>query len=200
MCLFSSTANRLRATTLVAIISMMAVGAIFSQPRDAESAEGGNLPRCFGKKVTTEGTKGTPGDDVIVGTSEIDVIDGQGGDDKICAKEGADQIRGGSGRDVIRGGTGLDFIDGESGPDKLYGNGGSDGTEGSSRSADRGIGGPLPGILGGPGDDVIGGGSGNDSLIGESGTDDLNGAVGDDGCVDDGVDELGSCENVVLNP
>ena len=47
---------------------------------------------------------GTPGDDVIDGTTDPDVIYGEGGDDLIRGLEGGDALSGGDGDDILKGG------------------------------------------------------------------------------------------------
>ena len=77
---------------------------------------GGQTPTKFG----------TPGDDVIDGTSGNDVFAGLGGDDLIKGNGGNDIICGGSGDDVIQGGVGRDQLFGETGGDILKGGKGRD--------------------------------------------------------------------------
>ncbi|MFD8008073.1 calcium-binding protein [Streptomyces mirabilis] len=60
------------------------------------------MPTCFGRPVTTTGTSGTPGPDVIVGTAGADVIDGLGGNDLMCGLGGDDRLIGGPGADPCR--------------------------------------------------------------------------------------------------
>jgi hypothetical protein len=81
---------------------------------------------------------GTPGDDVICGSSRNDLLIGRGGDDVLV---------GGGGRDILAGGDGLDRLYGEAGRDRLYGGAGDDV------------------LAGGPGRDRISGDAGADSLI-----------------------------------
>lgn len=69
---------------------------------------------------------GTPGDDVICGTSAPDVIIDLGGDDYISGKGGGDVILGGMGNDFISGGPGNDYLFGELGDDILIGGDGTD--------------------------------------------------------------------------
>ncbi len=53
---------------------------------------------------------GTPGPDVLHGTSENDVICGMGGRDVIDGGAGSDVLRGGSGRDALYGRGGADHL------------------------------------------------------------------------------------------
>ena len=59
--------------------------------------------------VSGSGTiTGTPGNDLILGSSSMDTIDGLGGDDCILAGGGDDTIDGNSGTDICLGGPGAD--------------------------------------------------------------------------------------------
>jgi Ca2+-binding RTX toxin-like protein len=69
---------------------------------------------------------GTPGDDVLSGTSVIDRITGLEGNDTISAGAGDDTINGGTGNDTIDAGAGNDTIDGGIGDDSLSGGPGAD--------------------------------------------------------------------------
>lgn len=79
------------------------------------------FPSCFGRQPTilaTGGrTKGTAGDDVILGSAGVDTIDGRGGNDRICGGGGKDALKGGAGDDLLDGGAGADSCDG--GPGRL---------------------------------------------------------------------------------
>jgi len=57
---------------------------------------------------------GTPGNDVIVGTSRTEWILGLGGDDRICGRAGDDFLSGGGGQDHIDGERGRDSLSGGS--------------------------------------------------------------------------------------
>lgn len=63
--------------------------------------------------------KGTPGDDVLTGTSRPEVICGFGGNDRISGRGGDDVIFGGLGNDRIAGGRGSDVLHGNRGRDLL---------------------------------------------------------------------------------
>jgi hypothetical protein len=130
---------------------------------------------CNGASPTISGT---PGDDIIVGTSAADVIDGQGGNDTIrglsgndviCGDDGDDTIYGGSGHDVIVAGAGNDTVFGDSGNDHLFG------------EADN---------------DTLAGGSGNDDLDGGS----ESGPPADACDGGTGTDVAAACETIVTIP
>jgi Ca2+-binding RTX toxin-like protein len=97
-------------------------------------------PTCEGRAVTIVGT---PGDDVIAGTTDNDVIHGLAGDDTISGGDDFDIICGGRGKDSLGGfnqqGTDDGYID------TLSGGAGNDGLKGSFE--DR--------LIGGPGDDLM---------------------------------------------
>ena len=73
-------------------------------------------PLCFGQQATDVGT---PGDDVLQGTSQRDVIVGLGGDDTISGGRGNDLICGNGGGDTLVGGRGDDKLHGGSGTDSV---------------------------------------------------------------------------------
>ncbi len=131
----------------LAILSLLATGWVTALPVDAAVA------KCMGKKVTHPGTpgddvlRGTSGNDVFLAGSGNDTIFGLGGNDRICAGPGDDEVRGGKGRDKINGGSGNDQI------------------------------------IGGKGRDRIFGGRGSDTLVGNAGNDEINGGLGTDSCV-----------------
>lgn len=142
-------------------------------------------PTCLGKTATIVYTgersiNGTPGPDVIVGTSDRERIDGGGGDDTICSGGGDDTVLGGAGNDTIRGGHGQDRLSGDAGNDLLLGEMGDDDLRGGwGDDILRGDAGNDT-IVGGAGRDRLFGFAGNDLLLGESGADDLRGGGGDD--------------------
>jgi hypothetical protein len=118
--------------------------------------------RCGGRAPTITAvrgrrTRGTRGNDVIIGTAGNDRIDGRGGHDVICAAGGNDRVRGGSGNDRITGRTGNDTIIGGTGDDRIKG-GKNDDRLIAGTGDDRIIGGAGRGrdrIVSGPGDDRI---------------------------------------------
>ena len=83
-------------------------------------------PTCDGQPVTTPGTTGTAGNDVILGTPGNDTIQGSGGDDRICGGGGDDTINGGAGNDRLFGQNGNDAITGGAGTDYEMGGAGND--------------------------------------------------------------------------
>lgn len=90
--------------------------------------------------------RGTPGDDVMVGTrfddaiygnvaaqsldgsgsGSNDVVCGDGGNDFLIGVAGTDTIYGGPGNDILSGGAGSDALDGGAGTDTLRGGAGDD--------------------------------------------------------------------------
>ena len=123
---------------------------------------------------------GTPGPDIIPGTTNNDVIVGLGGADTISADAGDDWVCGGPGNDTIfgdqgwdnlYGGPGNDTIWGGAGRDWLFGNGGADVIRGQG-GRDR--------IFGNVGDDDLYGGGGRDRIFGGPGDDDIYGQGGHD--------------------
>ncbi|MGE5514664.1 MAG: M10 family metallopeptidase C-terminal domain-containing protein [Bacteroidota bacterium] len=63
--------------------------------------------------------RGTPGNDVLIGTSADEHIQGFRGDDILFGGEGNDQLAGGIGNDRLEGGPGYDSYDGGPGNDTL---------------------------------------------------------------------------------
>jgi len=178
---------------------------------EATRVRGGG-PGCAGARATIAAvpgriTFGTPGRDVIVGSTAGDRIRARGGNDLICARGGRDTVGAGAGKDRIlgqrggdlllgqrgndrllgqrgsdrgRGGKGADLLLGSIGADRLLGNSGADRLLGAS-GPDRLIGG-IHGdvLLGGKGADVLRGRAGKDRLIGGRGLDRLFGGRGPD--------------------
>jgi uncharacterized repeat protein (TIGR01451 family) len=82
------------------------------------------VPRCQGRQpaiVAQAGqvTRGTPGNDVIVGSTGRDLIRTGAGDDLICTRGGNDTINSGPGNDQISAGAGRDRINAGSGNDRI---------------------------------------------------------------------------------
>ena len=75
-------------------------------------------------------TLGTPGNDVICGSSANDDIAALGGDDLIVGGGGDDRISAGDGNDTVFGGDGNDQLAGGAGNDRLTGDAGSDAASG----------------------------------------------------------------------
>lgn len=145
------------------------------------SEQGSGL--CAGLRPTITGSgsiTGTPGDDVILGSSGADQIDGGGGNDVICGGAGDDTLRGGNGEDILLGGDGADELLGENGVDVLRGDAGNDTLNGGN-GADNLTGGADDDVLRGDrGDDLLFGGAGDDQMDGGKGQDQLTGSVGTD--------------------
>ena len=154
------------------------------------------LPKCEGVTATIIGTpgsdliRGTSGPDVIVRGDKKDLIYGLSGGDRICGdgiddirgNGGDDQLFGGANVDVVAGGNGNDFIDGGKPSDALKGGKGLDTIEGRGED-DLLRGGEKKDIIRGQGgDDDLRGESGNDKLRGGKGDDSLNGGAGSDDC------------------
>lgn len=77
----------------------------------------GNIP---GSGVVSQ-TKGTTGDDTLIGSSQAEYFDLQSGNDTVYAGAGDDIVVAGSGNDVVYGGTGADKMEGDAGDDYLDG-------------------------------------------------------------------------------
>lgn len=63
---------------------------------------------------------GTPGDDLLLGTTSNDVIDGLEGDDKLFGGAAEDTLNGGDGSDLLDGGEARDIMYGGAGDDFYY--------------------------------------------------------------------------------
>ena len=116
-------------------------------------------------------TRGTNGDDVLLGADQVDIMVGYDGDDTIRGGEGDDRLYGQGGNDVLKGDGGDDHVRGGAGDDTLYGLSGDDRLVGDAGS-DR--------LAGGDGADKLYGGRDADYLYGQDGNDYLFGGVGDD--------------------
>ncbi len=111
--------------------------------------------------------QGTPGDDVLRGTSGSEAIIGYGGND------------------IIYGGGGCDSIIAGNGRDKLYGEGGDD-------SLNAGEGNDI--LVGGSGNDSHNGGGGSDRIYARDGRKDgVNGGLGRDYCQSDKGESVTGC-------
>jgi hypothetical protein len=167
------------------------VGHLFSTRSDdggltwAEPVQftGVGIEYCEGFAVTINGT---PGHDVIDGTSGPDVIQGY---------DGNDTIRGFGGDDVICGGPGNDTLVGNNGTDVIFGGDGNDTIKGKEMGDF---------LFGGSGNDTIAGGTGDDELDGEKGNDTCNGDAGTDtaeGCeVEKNIEQSGGDSAGPLGP
>ena len=69
---------------------------------------------------------GTPGPDLLFGTTHHDVICGLGGNDVLDGNDSNDVLKGGPGADLLNGGNGNDVLFGGAGNDKLQGDHGRD--------------------------------------------------------------------------
>ncbi len=162
---------------------------------------------CLGRAPTVDGTTGTSGDDVIIGTGGADVIVGGAGDDLICAFGGPDRVDAGDGDDVVYGGWGPDVIRTGLGDDQVFAGPGLDNVEGGGGvdvlrggpGGDRLVGnGGYDQLFGGDGIDRLFGYSGNDQLFGGGGSDNLRGGAGlDEATGGAGVDLCVKSESVV---
>lgn len=139
--------------------------------------------------IVTEVIEGTPGNDVLYGTTASELIIGHEGNDKIKGKGGHDCIIGGAGDDKASGGSGNDIITGDEGEDNIKGGSGNDVIHGGSENDEINAGTGNDTVYGDAGNDdikgssgidVIEGGEGNDEIKGGSGTDVLLGGPGDD--------------------
>lgn len=156
---------------------------------------------------------GTPGDDILCGTSYADTFYAGDGNDQIFAYGGADRIYAGPGDDVVHADAGPDFIDAGSGDDIVYAGPQRDtvyGRSGSDRIFGEGDGDVIDGgsgadvIFGGWGPDRVRGGADADHIDGENDDDTIHGNKGDDVITggplldtlygDDGRDRLLACD------
>jgi CSLREA domain-containing protein len=134
---------------------------------------------CLGKPVTI---RGTPGADILVGTTRRDVILALNGDDVVDALGGKDRVCAGAGNDRVLGRSGRDQVAGQAGNDRAIGHGGDDVLRGQGgRDRLKGKGGNDT-LRGGPKPDRLKGGAGNDTLRGGPKPDRLNGGAGTDTC------------------
>ncbi len=131
-------------------------------PSDVWASAVPKLGKCLGKRVTMVAaagalTKGTTGNDVILGSDAPEEIKGGKGNDRICGGAGDDTLKGAAGKDKVTGGGGADEVKGAGDPDTLEGNGGKDDLDG---------GGDDDKLNGGGAKDRCDGGSGDDKLKG----------------------------------
>ena len=130
---------------------------------------------CLGRRATITATgggptRGTPGNDVIVGSRGTDRISSGGGSDLVCSRAGDDRVSTGAGADRVSAGPGEDWVRTGGGADSV--------NPGSGR--DR--------ITTGPGNDWAG-------LAGTA-RDRLDCGAGDDRALRDRADRLRRCERV----
>jgi uncharacterized delta-60 repeat protein len=114
---------------------------------------------CAGRAATIlavagKRTKGTAGDDVILGTAERDRVKAGRGRDVVCTLGGKAKVKAGRGPDLVVGGNRKDVLSGQGGRDRLRGKGGNDRLRGGP-GADRLVGGKgrRDRCAGGPGRD-----------------------------------------------
>jgi Ca2+-binding RTX toxin-like protein len=156
---------------------------------------------------------GTPGDDILCGTTYADVFYAGDGNDQIFAYGGADKIYAGPGDDIIHADAGPDLVEAGPGNDIVYGGPQRDdirGRAGADHLFGEGDGDVIDGgdgadvIFGGWGPDRIRGGADADHIYGENDNDVIHGNKGNDvvngGALldtlygDDGSDELQACD------
>jgi Ca2+-binding RTX toxin-like protein len=83
----------------------------------ATATDQGSLSVADVFALTIAPSRGTAGNDILIGTSGNDVLDGLAGDDV---------LRGLAGNDTLMGGAGSDLLDGETGTDTMMGGTGND--------------------------------------------------------------------------
>jgi Ca2+-binding RTX toxin-like protein len=138
-------------------------------------------------------TKGTDGNDVIIGCQAFEASGpGCQTGDTIHAERGNDVIQGSSLHDNLYGDEDKDEVTGADGNDELYGGPNNDVLQ-------AGFGGDF--LVGGPGNDELYGGAGDDVLIGGRGADYFDCGDGQDTIVDfnpaKGDTQAGNCEIVL---
>ena len=169
--------RNLRSTSIRTLLAAAALSVAVPLAPSAASALSLPVARtCDGEVATIVSgaatVVGTPGDDVILATSNAgQTIRSGGGDDTICGSAGADRIFAGDGDDTVLAGNGDDTVDGWIGDDTIDGGFGRDNVAGGSGADD---------ITGGPGTDTVAGNTGDDQITGGGGDDLLSGNVGDD--------------------
>jgi len=173
------------------------------EPGDDDEEDDNETPSDDDETTSSAGAlkTGTPGADVLIGTTDDDnivafagddVAMGNGGADGISAGEGADFVSGGSGRDVIFAGAGDDQVLAGADNDIVYGDAGADrifGDQGNDL------------INAGAGDDTVFGGAGDDLIVAEvgDGNDVYFGDEGGGGTSIDTLDMSAATANVTIN-
>ena len=176
------TSRQLRLLTVVALVAAL-LGA--AAPAAAQAQQ-----FCGGQRATIVGTPGadvltgTSGPDVIVALGGNDVVYGKDGHDIICGGHGNDRLHGGDGSDTIYAFNGSDFLEGGKGYDTLYAGAGADVLWGGTGQDS---------LFGGPGVDTLRGGAQRDNLRGGLHVDTLFGGTELDTCYSPG-DSLNECE------
>jgi Ca2+-binding RTX toxin-like protein len=132
--------------------------------------------------------RGTPGPDILPGTTAGDRILGLSGNDIINGFAGDDCLQGDAGNDRLGGASGRDRLSGGFGRDRLSGGRGNDRLSGGP-SADR--------MTGGPGRNRLSGGAGNDVLNSKNRRRErVSCGPGRDRIRADRTDRLSGCERV----
>jgi Ca2+-binding RTX toxin-like protein len=177
----TTTTRRLRRAAVLAGVSLVFSGALFTSPASA-------LPTCNGLPVDyfvpAGGAlfldPGGNGGNVILGTPGPDLIDGLGGDDIICGREEDDTINGGTGEDNLLGNNGDDTLDGDGDDDFLQGGPDVDFVDGDT------------------GDDILHGGSETDTIYGRAGANQVACGTGGGDFADGGA-EAGAEDDILLD-
>jgi len=165
------------------ILGFVAIAAILLMPTDLAQAV--KIDGTPGNDVLTGSSgndkmNGGGGNDIMNGGLGNDNMKGSGGNDSMNGEGGDDQVHGGNGEDWLMGEDGNDILEGGSDEDKLFGGNGDDFLDGGSGSDDLDGGSGNDDLKAGSGDDDVLGGAGNDRLTGQAGNDHLNGGAGDD--------------------
>jgi uncharacterized repeat protein (TIGR01451 family) len=159
-------ADRQGTASNVATVTTTQLDANTANNQDTETTT--ILNRGQAKKVkascATPTISGTPGNDILTGTSRADVIRAFAGNDQVFGGGGRDLICADLGADLVSGGPKGDTVIGGGGPDRLIGNTGGDLLRGKS-GRDR--------LRGNFGNDVLNGGRNIDSCKGGPGQDTL---------------------------
>ena len=136
----------------------------------------GTLPRCLGRRATIVAapgggpTRGTPGNDVIVGSKGTDRISSGNGGDLVCSRGGDDRVKTGAGADRVSAGPGDDRLSTGRGADSVK----------PGRGRDR--------VSTGPGDDRV--------KVAGGGRDRVDCGAGHDRVHRDSADRLSRCERI----
>jgi uncharacterized repeat protein (TIGR01451 family) len=149
------------------VASVNDTNATNNQDTEATVVSKPGKPKKVKPSCATPTIAGTPGDDVLTGTSHGDVIVSYGGNDQVFAGGGGDLVCTDGGADTVFAGSSGDTVIGGGGPDRL---------------------------VGGDGGDLLKGKNGRDRLKGNAGNDTLNGGKKRDRCKGGaGHDTLLSC-------
>jgi uncharacterized repeat protein (TIGR01451 family) len=160
-------ADRQGTASNVATVTTTQVDANTANNQDIETTtilNKGQAKKVKKASCATPTISGTPGNDVLTGTSRADVIRAFAGNDQVFGGGGRDLICADLGADLVSGGPKGDTVIGGGGPDRLIGNTGGDLLRGKS-GRDR--------LRGNFGNDVLNGGRNIDSCKGGPGQDTL---------------------------